>query len=134
MLRLQNGYFSSASMHARKFAASSNDEPRAFMLRKSLMLIPCSLTITFSGLKSVSTAEDGNVLLVDDKDFRAPAMMLRMATSSSPSPLQLAHRRSMSASNAPLSNGSGMSAVERWKLRSHNPVIDAAVTRVPRSA
>src|SRR5947209_1760774 len=113
IMRLQKGYFSSASMHAKKLAASSKDGPRVFMLAKSQTLMPCSPTITFKGVKSFNTADDGSTFLDVASERRAPVMMVRMAPSSNPSPLQLSHSRSMSASKAPPSKGCGISAEER---------------------
>src|SRR3954453_18299229 len=62
MLRLQKGYFSSASTEARNVARSSKELPRRFMRAKSQNPTPFSVTTTLSGVKSQSTAELGNDL------------------------------------------------------------------------
>ena len=134
MLRLQNGYFSSASTEARNVARSSKELPRRFMRAKSQNPTPFSVTTTLSGVKSQSTAELGSDLRLRGSALRAPFMISSTASPSSPSDWQLLQSFSMLAIRAAPSNGSGASAVALWKLRSHSPARSATSAMLPLSA
>src|SRR5690349_17728777 len=109
MLRLQNGYFSSASTDARNMATSSKEVPRRFMRAKSQKPTPSSVTITFRGVKSPSTAELGKDFLLRASTLRAPPRMTLIDVSSSPSRRQLSHNFSRLERRPLPSKGSGRS-------------------------
>src|SRR3954464_4493848 len=100
MVRLQNGYFSSASTDARNNATSWNEFPRPDILAKSQKPTPSSLTTTFNGQKSFKTPELGSIFFDFDNIPLAPEIIVFTAASSSPLPLQLLQSFSRSATSA----------------------------------
>src|SRR5260370_9393108 len=75
IVRLQKGYFSSASIEARNMATSWNELPRWLMRANSLMPMPLSPTMTFSGVKSFKTAEAFKLFLLRRSAVCAPVIM-----------------------------------------------------------